>query len=401
MSYLLNSKTIKQADLSFESTSIMSKIQSSEKEFLWVHANEVTDIVKLQNIFNLHPLEVESVINQNHPSKIEGYEGYIFAIIDGVKEGIRKRKDSESSKDGIKKVDSKTENKLDKEDKILVEDDLFIFLEHKWIITINFHNGQFKDKIKKRLEHFIHQSTIRDTSSSNPSFDNIIIPESKDIEKMNEAVFRIALEEMISSYYPVLDSLRENLGKAEDYILDNDKGGNKVTRNQLSDLLLIRRKITTVERALDMISRAVDDFTGNIGIIDQDISSNDLTNIESRLTRIFGKQDLLTIETIRHMYWIRGKIKYLLNDLANIHNRILNLHEAYNSSLSANLNETIRTLTVIATIVLPLTLITGIYGMNFKVIPELSSPYGYYYALSLLLAVGGGMVLYFRKRRWI
>jgi Mg2+ and Co2+ transporter CorA len=218
---------------------------------------------------------------------------------------------------------------------------------------------------------------------------------------MNEAVFRIALEEMISSYYPVLDSLRENLGKAEEYILDNDKGGNKVTRNQLSDLLLIRRKITTVERALDMISRAVDDFTGNIGIIDQDISSNDLTNIESRLTRIFGKQDLLTIETIRHMYWIRGKIKYLLNDLANIHNRILNLHEAYNSSLSANLNETIRSLTVIATIVLPLTLITGIYGMNFKVIPELSSPYGYYYALSLLLAVGGGMFLYFRKRRWI
>ncbi|MFB5601042.1 MAG: magnesium transporter CorA family protein [Nitrososphaeraceae archaeon] len=398
-SYLINSMTIKPVDLSVESKSIMSKIQSTRNEFLWVHASDIKDITKLQDIFNLHPLEVESVINQNHPSKIEGYEGYIFAIIDGVKEGIKK----DNFNDEIKKDDSQTKNQIDIENKIFVEDDLFIFLENKWIITINFHNGKFEDKVKKRLEHFIHQynNNIKDLNSSDSSFDNIVLPEYKGIEKMNEAVYRIAFEEMISSYYPVLDSLREDLEEAEDYILDSGKGGRKVTRNQLADLLLIRRKITTVERALDMISRAVDDFTGIIGIMDQDISVTDLTKIESRLTRIFGKEDLLTIETIRHMYWIRGKIKYLLNDLINIHNRILNLHEAYNSSLSANLNETIRTLTVIATIVLPLTLITGIYGMNFEFMPKFPFPYGFLYALSLLLIVGGGMVLYFRKRRWI
>ena len=47
---------------------------------------------------------------------------------------------------------------------------------------------------------------------------------------------------------------------------------------------------------------------------------------------------------------------------------------------------------MIATIVLPLTLISGIYGMNFDIMPELRSPYGYYFALGLMAAVGGGMI---------
>jgi magnesium transporter len=85
----------------------------------------------------------------------------------------------------------------------------------------------------------------------------------------------------------------------------------------------------------------------------------------------------------------------------NMYQRVINLREAYNSSLNANLNEIIRTLTVIATIILPLTLITGIYGMNFDVMPELHSPLGYYYSLLLIGAVAGGMVIYFKNKKWI
>jgi magnesium transporter len=58
-------------------------------------------------------------------------------------------------------------------------------------------------------------------------------------------------------------------------------------------------------------------------------------------------------------------------------------------------------LTVIATIVLPLTLITGIYGMNFEFMSELTYEYGYFYALGLIAAVGGGMIFYFKRKKWI
>lgn len=381
-------------------------MKSNLNQYLWVHATEVPDIFQLQDIFNLHPLEVESIIHHNLPSKIEKYDKYIFAIIDGIRE---EKKTSYDSQDRYKSASKSTrdENEIAKTEQILVEDDLFIFLEDRWIITINFHNPDFEENIKKRIKHIIHQSLIvssspspSSSSSSTASTDNIITSKPVQIGMMNEIVFRLALEEMISTYYPVLDNIREKLEQAEDCILDYGKGKNKVTRNQLTDILLLKRKINAVERTMDMISRAVDNFLSDVGLIENDIFRIDFTNKFQR-DEIDDKQDILTMETFRHMYWLKGKINYMRNDLTNIHNRIINLREAYNSTLSSNLNETIRTLTVIATIVLPLTLITGIYGMNFEFMPELVSPHGYYFALGLLLAVGGGMVVYFRIKGWV
>jgi magnesium transporter len=74
--------------------------------------------------------------------------------------------------------------------------------------------------------------------------------------------------------------------------------------------------------------------------------------------------------------------------------------EAYLSTISNRLNEVMKTLTIIATIMMPLTVITGIYGMNFR-IPETEWVFGYPFVLSLMAAVALGMLVYFRRRRWI
>ena len=111
------------------------------------------------------------------------------------------------------------------------------------------------------------------------------------------------------------------------------------------------------------------------------------------------KQELSN-ESLREISVLNDRTNYLRNDLENMHQRIISLREAYNSNLNSNLSETIRTLTVIATIILPLTLITGIYGMNFAFMPELKSPYGYFYALGLLGVVGGGTFMYFKRKGW-
>jgi magnesium transporter len=75
--------------------------------------------------------------------------------------------------------------------------------------------------------------------------------------------------------------------------------------------------------------------------------------------------------------------------------------QVYVSMVSNQLNHTMRVLTVIATMMLPLTVITGIYGMNFDVMPELRWRYGYYGVLLAMAAVAGGMLLYFRRRNWL
>jgi magnesium transporter len=65
------------------------------------------------------------------------------------------------------------------------------------------------------------------------------------------------------------------------------------------------------------------------------------------------------------------------------------------------MNEVMKVLTIIATIFIPLSFIAGVYGMNFKIMPELEMPWGYPAALLLMAAVGGGLLLYFRRRRWL
>ena len=77
------------------------------------------------------------------------------------------------------------------------------------------------------------------------------------------------------------------------------------------------------------------------------------------------------------------------------------MHDTYLSSVSNRMNETMKVLTIIATIFIPLTFIAGVYGMNFEHMPELKWPWGYFLILGVMLAVGIGMVGYFRKKKWM
>ncbi len=75
--------------------------------------------------------------------------------------------------------------------------------------------------------------------------------------------------------------------------------------------------------------------------------------------------------------------------------------DIYVSSQGNRMNETMRVLTVIATIFMPLTFMAGIYGMNFELMPELRWRYGYAGAWAVMLTVGLGMTLYFKRRKWL
>jgi len=75
--------------------------------------------------------------------------------------------------------------------------------------------------------------------------------------------------------------------------------------------------------------------------------------------------------------------------------------DVYLSSVSNRMNEVMKVLTIIATIFIPLTFIAGIYGMNFKFMPELDWRWGYFGALAIMAAVGLVMVGFFRRKKWL
>ncbi|WNY27573.1 magnesium/cobalt transporter CorA [Methanolapillus ohkumae] len=79
---------------------------------------------------------------------------------------------------------------------------------------------------------------------------------------------------------------------------------------------------------------------------------------------------------------------------------VTGIFDIYNSGTSKRLNETMKILTVISTIFIPLTFIVGIYGMNFNYMPELEARYGYYICLSGMFLIFMGMLLYFKKKKW-
>jgi magnesium transporter len=185
-----------------------------------------------------------------------------------------------------------------------------------------------------------------------------------------ETIYHLAVDEIISTYYPTVDNIDAQLDKIEEAVLD------KPLKAPLSEILLIRRKTSFLENTLEMILRVLNQITSD-------------------------QQTKLSSDSKKQIRSLHDRLSYLRRNLENQHNRVIILREAYNSSLTATLNETIRTLTVIATIVLPLTLIAGIYGMNFDVMPELQWQYGYYFALSLMDAVGICLISYFKIKRWI
>jgi Mg2+ and Co2+ transporter CorA len=380
--YVIGKHSVKQVNIS-EPLSVRKEMREHPEESLWIHADDRGDIFRLQDVFGLHPLAIEAIVHTHQPSKVEEYDAYLFTIIDGVR--YEKQKAS-GGREGEEQNENVSGRPSDHEDDLysdsdLEEDDLYIFLEQRWIITINFNNQQLESNVKQRISRSLipshrsipiplseqHQQQQSSLSSqrngdSNRSYNRAIC----------EMVYRFAIEEVISSYYPILSNINAKLEQIEDHVILHQP-----TKSQLSDILLIRRKLGFLENTLAMITAAFTDIINGV--------------VQTKLSK----------DSLRHIRSLNDRVAYLKNNVENMYQRVINLREAYNSSLNANLNEIIRTLTVIATIILPLTLITGIYGMNFDVMPELHSPLGYYYSLLLMGAVAGGMVIYFKNKKWI
>ena len=164
-SYIIDNVTIRPINIISEAISIRDEMKINQQKYLWIHANEIEDIFPLQDMFGLHPLTVEAVLHENQPSKIEEYARYIFAIIDGI---------AEVKEEGVHKDKEKLSSMM------IIEDDLYMFLEKRWIITLNFHNYNLEENIKKNIKTIMQQTkssslytpTNTTFSTSKDSFDN-------------------------------------------------------------------------------------------------------------------------------------------------------------------------------------------------------------------------------------
>jgi magnesium transporter len=178
------------------------------------------------------------------------------------------------------------------------------------------------------------------------------------------------LDAVIDACFPVLETLGELLDDLEEEIV------NRPERATLGRLHAIRRTLLALHRSMwrqrdalgQMIRSEGSPFGESVRLYLRDAHDHCL-------------QVLDTVDTYREM--------------------TVGLMDVYLSSVSNRLNEVMKTLTVMATIFIPLTFLVGVYGMNFRNMPELHWRWGYPALWVVMLLVSGGLLLWFRRRGWL
>ncbi len=177
------------------------------------------------------------------------------------------------------------------------------------------------------------------------------------------------LDVIVDHYFFVLEKISLKIEQLEDEILDSAKA------RQLAEINLMRKEMIAVKRLIAPVRELV----GGI---------------------IRDENDLIRESTVKYFRDVHDHITQATELAENQREMLLNLQDLYLSQVNIKMNEVMKVLAIVTTLLAPLTVIVGIYGMNFKYMPELNHPYGYYTCLGLMGIIFLIMLLIFRKRGW-
>lgn len=180
------------------------------------------------------------------------------------------------------------------------------------------------------------------------------------------------LDQMIDHYVPVIEDFDIYITDLEDRIFSLRRADNEI----LAEIIQLKRGVLRLRRVsqkqFDILKR---------------LSSGEFSQIDERLLPFYRD----VFDHLQRASEMSESYRYLADGLMN----------TYLSVMSNRLNEVMKTLTVFSAIMLPLTFITGFYGMNFDNLPEMHSPFGYVIAIGLMILTSVLMFVYFWRKGWI
>jgi magnesium transporter len=178
------------------------------------------------------------------------------------------------------------------------------------------------------------------------------------------------IDAVVDNYFIILENLGERVEALEEKLISDPKRETLHALHVLKrEMIYLRKSVWPLREVISGLERAESGLIKEpTGIFFRDVYDHTIQVID-------------TVETYRDM----------LSGMLDI----------YLSSISNRMNEVMKVLTIIATIFIPLTFIAGVYGMNFKFMPELEWRWGYFLIVGIMLAIGLVMVIYFRRKRWM
>jgi len=294
----------------------------------WINVDGLGDgatIEELGQLFKLHRLALEDVVNVHQRAKVEEYGDLLFIV----------------ARMADLACGAATEQ-------------LSMFVGSNFVLTFQEEPGDCWNLVRERIRKGVGR--IR---SAGPDY-----------------LAYALLDASIDAYYPVLESLGERLDALEEVVLLTP------TRQIIDqihamkgDLLHLRRAVWPHREAIAHLLR-------------------DSTPVITEQTRIY----------LRDCY---DHVVQIIDLVETYRELTADLKDLYMSAVSNRINETMRVLTIVSTIFIPLTFIAGIYGMNFDPdsspwnMPELRWYLGYPLSLAIMAATALGMLIYFRRQGWI
>ena len=247
---------------------------------------------------------------------------------------------------------------------------LQIYEDHYFLVIngITFHN---QDIFLREINLFLGRRTIITvTKQETPEFEQLMnLLREKEINRPAEFLYQL-IDEVVDRYFDVIELIEDLIEKLEEEILMNTR------KSHLDQIIGLRSEILYARKML-MPQRDLIDL----------LHKRELDLIDPYLRKFFGD--------------IVEDAAKVVESFDTFRDLIGNLREAYQASLAGRANDIMRVFTALTTIFMPLTIITGIYGMNFSYMPELESPYGYFIVLGCMAGVGIGMYLLFKTKEWL
>jgi magnesium transporter len=177
------------------------------------------------------------------------------------------------------------------------------------------------------------------------------------------------IDAVVDQYFLILEKLGENIENIEENLLENPDPETLQTLHEMKrEMIYLRKQIWPIRELINSLMKVESTLiSDSTGLFFRDIYDHTIQVID-------------TIESYRD----------ILSGMLDI----------YLSTVSNKMNEVMKVLTIIATIFIPITFIAGVYGMNFKFMPELQWRWGYVMVWAVIVVVAGLMIGFFKKKQW-
>lgn len=224
--------------------------------------------------------------------------------------------------------------------------DLDIFLGDNFIVT--YHKG-----------HFRSLESVMERCTRNPAF----------MGAEPDGLMHRLLDAMVDNYLPIMDRFADEMDSIEKEVFSRPK------KHIPQKLLLIKKDVLSLRRIVYPQREIL-----------RQLGSGEYARISPRWAPHYK-------DIYDHAFMVSELIE-------SYRDSITSTMDVYLSNVSNRLGEIMKVLTVIATIMMPLTLLTGIFGMNFQHMPLLDNPAGFYIILAFMGTAAGVMLLVFKNRGW-